>query len=101
MNRTLAGFTALALVGALAACERADAPEVNESSNDVNAMMADPDNSFEPVPPPEDNAVTPPAAPPPPKISPAPAPRPAPPKPKTPPAPPEPDPHAGHDMNNM
>lgn len=46
MNRMIIGLSAIALTTSLAACGGADEPTENVPANDMNAMMADPNNPF-------------------------------------------------------
>jgi uncharacterized protein (DUF305 family) len=46
MNKMMTGLSAVALVASLAACSGADEPANNVAANDMNAMMADPNNPF-------------------------------------------------------
>lgn len=46
MNRLMTGLSALALTASLAACGGADEPATNAAANDMNTMMADPNNPF-------------------------------------------------------
>lgn len=46
MNRMIIGLSAFALATSLAACGGADEPTENVPANDMNVMMADPNNAF-------------------------------------------------------
>ena len=46
MKKLVTGLGAMALISSLAACSGADEPAKNASANDMNTMMADPNNPF-------------------------------------------------------
>ncbi len=46
MKKLMTGLSALALIVSLAACSGADEPAENVAANDMNTMMADPNNPF-------------------------------------------------------
>ena len=46
MKKLMTGLSAIALIGSLAGCSGADQPTDNVATNDMNAMVADPNNPF-------------------------------------------------------